>query len=253
MPVILRDWDEWLSAASRRGDETPTSSADRTRKPQKGGSVTTMITNEQLFKMGQMPAHWCRSAKRLRDAAESIFESEQPHELPYLRAHAEAERKARALACVADNRIGEAEIEYVPPNYVPGQLLYAYALENVFKGLMVANKPELASEIELSSEIKSHNLVELAKRAAFDLTKDEQTLLRALTEIGEWAGRYPVAANLDKHSQRPLVNSHHLLDYGSQHVSLRRVFQRGLDELESKLESPSPVFGAIVVFGALTS
>jgi hypothetical protein len=202
---------------------------------------------EALFKAGQQPSAWLESAKRLRDAAEIIFEREQANEIPYFQAYQVASESALGIACAACDGTGSAEIQCEPPNYLPGQLLCAFAFENALKGLIVANQPSLMGETKINRAVKSHDLIELAKRADFAIGGQEPRILDALSQIGEWAGRYPVASSLDRHGPGgPLGDSHVLLDYGADHVTVRRVLMRAIDALEARLLKPIG-FGVVVV------
>jgi hypothetical protein len=120
---------------------------------------------KELFKSAQRPLAWLDSAMRLRDAAEPILAHELENEVSYLTAYADAEREATAEANKEGQDAGTAEIKAIPPNYPPAQLLYAYAIENILKGLMIANAPQLIDERELSKKLKSHKLIELAKKS----------------------------------------------------------------------------------------
>src|SRR5690348_13882869 len=95
--------------------------------------------SKEQFKAAQRPIAWLLSAERLRDAAEVICTHERAAEIPYFQAHTAAEKEAAAEACSDGNDAGVAEIKAMPPNYPPAQLLYAFAIENVLKGLIVAN------------------------------------------------------------------------------------------------------------------
>src|SRR5262249_2169433 len=141
---------------------------------------------------------------------------------------------------------GVAEIRAIPPNYPPAQLLYAYAIENALKGLIVANTPALIEERKLSDALKSHDLIKLAEKAAFAVHPQERPVLEALSELSIWAGRYPVALSRREHVGAPVPDE--LLDYGSAHPVMRRFFKRAREELEGRL--PRPIgsrFGALVV------
>jgi hypothetical protein len=201
---------------------------------------------KELFKSAQRPIAWLLSAERLRDAAEAILEHERPNEIPYFNAQADAEQEAVAEAYSDGKDAGVAEIKAVPPNYPPAQLLYAYAIENVLKGLAIANTPRLIEEWELNGELKSHNLIKLAEKADFTVHVQERPVLEALSQLSVWAGRYPVARTRREHVGTP--NSDELLDYGSAHPVMRGFFDRARKELESRL--PQPIgsrFGSLVV------
>ncbi len=111
------------------------------------------LTPQAIFKTAQNPSAWFLSGERLRNAAEIILKNEQAQEVPYFRAHEEAVQYAQAIAYSGTNQDGVAEIECQPPNYPPAQLLYAYAIENVLKGLIVANNPNVVNENRLSRQL----------------------------------------------------------------------------------------------------
>jgi len=201
---------------------------------------------EETFKAGQSPFGWLSSAERLQAAAEIILEREEAGAPAYFGALEAARREAVEKSYPSKDKTGVAEVSCEPPNYLPAQLLYAFALENVFKGIMVANDPTLANETKLSSELKSHELDRLAAKAGFALSSEEQVLLRTLSEIAIWAGRYPVASRLVDHTSPPMSDPHDLLNFGRQHPTLRLVFRKANATLASKIPHETARFGAVV-------
>ena len=186
-----------------------------------------------LYKAAQSPTSWLLSAERLRDAAEVILKHEVQFEIPYFQAHAVAEQEAVAAAYADGNNAGVAEIKATPPNYPAAQLLYAYAIENVLKGLIITAKPLLIGGRTLNNALKSHNLIKLAKEADFTVLLQEEPVLKALSELSVWAGRYPVAQHRREQIGKP--NSDELMDYGSRNPVMRLFFERARKELENKL------------------
>jgi hypothetical protein len=202
--------------------------------------------SKQRFQAAQRPVAWLFSAERLRDAAEAILKHELAAEIPYFRAHAAAEQEAIADAYTEGNEAGVAQIAAMPPNYPPAQLLYAFAIENVLKGLVVAKRPALIQEQELSGELATHDLVKLANKASFTVHVQERPVLEALSRLSVWAGRYPVARKRDGFDGSP--NADDLLDYGSAHPVMRMFFDRARNELESRLpQKVGSRFGTLVV------
>lgn len=201
---------------------------------------------EDTFKAGQSPFGWLSSAERLEAAAETILRHEEATAPAYFSALEAATREALGKSQSSKDGTGVAEVRCEPPNYLPAQLLYAFALENLFKGMMIANNPALANETKLNSELKSHALDELATKAGFALSQEEQLLLRALSEIAIWAGRYPVASRLVDHTSPPMSDPHDLLNFGRQHPMLRVIFQRAKAALASKIPHDVTRFGAVV-------
>ncbi len=125
--------------------------------------------------------------------------------------------------------------------------MYAYAIENVLKGLIVSKRPNLVQERELSGELATHNLTNLAEKAKLTIHAEERPVLEALSKLSAWAGRYPVALTQREFVATP--NADELLDYGSAHPIMRAFFERARKELESRLpRSTGSRFGCLVVF-----
>jgi hypothetical protein len=203
-------------------------------------------TSQSIYKASQAPAAWLLSAERLRDAAEAILRHEQQFEIPYFRAYDDATKLAVGIAYSEGNASGHAEIACPPPNYPPAQLLYAYAIENVLKGLIVANDPGLADGERLNRTLQSHDLAKLAQTASFEVHVQERPVLDALSELSVWAGRYPVAIRrTDNFGGR---TPDELLDWGSQNVTVKRFFERVAATLQGKTPVRRAMFGAVVVF-----
>jgi hypothetical protein len=193
------------------------------------------------FRAGQSPSSWLEWAERLRDAAEVIFVSEASKETQYLEAYAVAVDEARKGS-------GIAEVRSDPPNYLPGQMLCAFALENALKGLMVANDPSLMDDTKLNRLIVCHDLSALAKAANFALDGDEARVLQALTELGVWAGRYPTATSLAGHANiEPLSDPHVLLAFGADHTTMRGVLTRAIDALTRVVGPRQFRYGTVVI------
>jgi hypothetical protein len=200
---------------------------------------------ERLFKAGQQPASWLRSAGHLRDAAEAILEQELPAERTYSEARKIADEEADAESVRNDTGVGAADIKAIAPNYPPAQLLYAYAIENVLKGLIVLKRPDLIQEHELHGELKTHDLNKLAKNAKVTVDpQHERPVLEALTHLSKWAGRYPIAPGPSVDTPNPNV----WLDYGSAHPIMRTFFERAYKELESGVPEEISRFEKVFVF-----
>jgi hypothetical protein len=201
---------------------------------------------KQVFKAGQQPAAWFRSAGHLRDAAEMILEHELPAEIRYSEAHKIADEEALAVSVRDGTDAGVADIKAIAPNYPPAQLLYAYAIENVLKGLIVSKRPDLIKEHKLDDELKNHDLNELAEKA--EVTVDEQNerpVLQALSQLSIWAGRFPTAVN---RGDMGMPNPNALLGYGSAHPIMRAFFERAYKELESGVPEQISRFEKVLVF-----
>jgi len=203
------------------------------------------VFRRACFQAAQSPSNWLSCAKRLRDAAEVIFQSAASKEAEY--------RDAYAVAVAeASEGDGKAEIRCDPPNYLPGQVLCAFALENALKGLMIAGDPSLKDETKLNNLVSrnGHDLVDLAKKANFALRAEEARVLAALSALGEWAGRYPTATKLEKHtSLQPLCDPHELLGYGADHDAVRQILGRAINELSTAVGPQQDGYGTLVLIG----
>jgi hypothetical protein len=83
-------------------------------------------------------------------------------------------------------------------------MLTSYALENLFKALIVLRKrtdleKELREKPKLPSQIDGHDLYCFAQTCKFSpLDADDEELLRKLSRSATWYGRYPIPTKPDK-------------------------------------------------------
>ena len=205
-----------------------------------------------FYRLAQRPVAWLRTAERLRDAAELILLNQEPQEVAFFQDVDRAGIEAEAAAASSADRSGIADVLIDAPNYLPAQMLYAFALENALKGLMIEASPELVSDVAISGKVKGHDLIELAKRASFKLMEQEVTVLNALSELAMWAGRYPAATSLKQferngHSITMSGDPHSLLDYGSQHPIMRACAHRSIEQLASRVPDDERSRGVVAV------
>jgi hypothetical protein len=208
------------------------------------------ITPGTVFQAAQTPSAWLLSAERLSAAAEIIFCDQAAKEPAYAAAADSATQEAKAAAQAAADGTGHADIKCEEPNYVPGQMLYAFAIENALKGLAFVKHPNYANQSRLSRKLSTHNLTELAAEAGIVLTAEERPLLEKLSQLAEWAGRYPVALDLGRYrGNHPLGTvPESLLNWGAEHPKVRAFFTRAAEELRKALPKPPSRFGSIVAF-----
>lgn len=82
------------------------------------------------------------------------------------------------------------------------RLLYGLALENLLKGLLVAQGVDATSTGKLNKTLKSHNLVSLWTQAGLPITDQTEAVLKILRWSIE-TGRYPVAIKPDPDAPQP--------------------------------------------------
>jgi len=212
------------------------------------------MTPEENFKMAQNPVFWLINAERLQTAAEIILNDQVKQEIPYFKAVDEASELAQALAMDAPDGAGVVEIACDSPNYVPAQLLCAFAIENALKGLIVAKSPEIINERKIDAKLITHDFVALADAAGVGLFPQEIPVAKILSSIATWAGRYPVATKQHHHTDvYPFgPNSEALLDWGSQHPIMRRLVNRLIGELTKVIGKSPSRRGSVVSLHPIT-
>lgn len=119
----------------------------------------------------------------MQNAAERLIKAAQGLEPNYNEAYRVALQQLDAGA-------ETAEIQAETPRYLPGLLLYAYAIENLFKGLMAANNPEKLSESD-SNFFKGH-ISKVAEKSGVTVSEEQGKLIKRLEDIVMWMGRYPL-------------------------------------------------------------
>ncbi len=94
-----------------------------------------------------------------------------------------------------------------PPNIPPSDLhgpyfiLVSYALENLFKALIIRDRSdEISSQFvqtgRLPNLIHKHDLLELSKKANIKMDIKEEDILIRLSRQSKWKSRYPVPVEL---------------------------------------------------------
>jgi hypothetical protein len=82
-------------------------------------------------------------------------------------------------------------------------MLMGMAIENFLKGIIVKEEQvELDVKIKKLPEfLKSHRLIELAKKTGISFNKEEQMVLSKFTESIEFSGRYPIPIKNEKYHE----------------------------------------------------
>ena len=100
------------------------------------------------------------------------------------------------------------------------------ALENLFKGIIVRYEPNCIVNGIITKSLRTHDLLELAKRAGFASNGLDAFFLRVGTECVKWAGRYPCSTKPGE-SAPPVFSESDVIAY-------RSLFDRLADRFESK-------------------
>jgi hypothetical protein len=156
------------------------------------------------FRSAQAPLRWVYAARSLVDAATLVYHSAVDQKVRHDAAEQEAIRKASIIHDGKPTEVALVPIDSEEPRFLPAFLLYGYAVENLLKGLYVAKNPDAIGEDRLKVPAH-HDLCELAKEAGYTATVSELELMKKLTTITTWSGRYPVAKKVPKHAEGGLV------------------------------------------------
>ncbi len=138
---------------------------------------------EDQFVWLQRPLFWWKMARDLAESAEAI-----------LRSHDRTERdqkKGRRYRRMIMPGIWQGIMNRV--NYAPAYFLYALAIENALKGIVVGRDNSLISQKKLASIIKDtrHDLRRICRDGKIELPDSDLALLDKLTATIKWVGRYP--------------------------------------------------------------
>ncbi len=137
----------------------------------------------------QRPLFWWKKGRELAEAAEIILRSHNRT--------AKDQKEGRRYRRMIMPGIWQEVMQ--PISYEPANLLYALAIENALKGIVVGRDNSLISPKTLARIFKStrHNLRELGRVSGLHLSIPEQALLDKLTATIKWVGRYPTPLNED--------------------------------------------------------
>jgi hypothetical protein len=203
------------------------------------------------FETMQAPGFWFLTASKLAESAEVLVSHNESRSPEVLAAKSNALAQAKSTA-MRNNTVGVAKIDVPPLNYVPAFLLFGFALENLFKGILVKNDPTLISGTRLNGELNSHDLSILAKNAKVSLSASERKTCERLTAVVVWAGRYPAPTKPDTYNKLGLpqittpaelfLNAEEDLD------NIRAVVALATATLKNGLTPSLPTSDAIVVW-----
>jgi len=132
--------------------------------------------NKQLFVRDAMPGSWLSFAEELAQAAEVLW----------------AENGNGILLDSNTQLDGKFVVKKSPAHSRSYILLASLALENVLKGLLIASDARLISSGRLDKALKSHKLLELARKVdGLELSEDDKHILQVCQDAIPYWGRYP--------------------------------------------------------------
>ncbi|WP_103864809.1 hypothetical protein [Aquimarina sp. I32.4] len=131
---------------------------------------------EYTFAVDSLPINWLDYSEELKETAELIF-SDAGWEINRFPSTDKTIRLERAYF-----------------------LNYGFSIENLLKGLLIAENYELISNGKISPEISTkHDLVQLSEKVeSIDFNEKEIELLKTLSEAIPYWGRYPIPKKFTK-------------------------------------------------------
>ncbi len=144
------------------------------------------LNNWQAFVGNAMPDSWLNYAQELEEAAEALWAD-----------------SGNSMRIETGTQLDGSLVAIKKPSahlrsYI---LLAGLALENVLKGLIIAGDAKLISSGRLDKTLKSHKLLNLAKRVNLRFSKNEKHVLQVCQDAIPYWGRYPVP--LEYHGLQP--------------------------------------------------
>lgn len=158
-----------------------------------------MVKNQHVERLH--PTYWLGAARSLRYSADVLFEHERPF--------------AETLHAVAIGDLDRSQLTRWP-NHAGAQLLYAFAFENLLKGIVIAKNPEIRDpamwgitveeEKVLRAEREkrglaawmTHDMRKLVALSGISLPDHYVRLLWLFEGKAVWSGRYPTALSSPK-------------------------------------------------------
>lgn len=128
------------------------------------------------------PDYWYSYAEELAETADAIYERSKRRSIDYI------------------DKYGDRIVATKSRPFVsrPVLLLYGLSFENLIKGILISEHPELLEGGKLHKKLLGHDLVTLARRMETVPVNDEEvSLLALLSDVVPYHGRYPVPRSAD--------------------------------------------------------
>ena len=171
----------------------------------------------EQFKLGVLkPAIWVLEARRLRRSADIIFN-----------AYYSDLKKIES----GESPLDQFNLELCGC----ATLLYALALENAIKAVIIQNNPNFIENGKLKKwPSDGHDLILLSKSASLSIDKCDEDLLRRFSSFIRWAGRYPIPKDSNQMRLKQISVPGGFVPLPLQ-IAERPNFDRLLKKIESKI------------------
>ena len=148
------------------------------------GEELEKLNAKTIFVRDAMPDAWLNYADELMESAELLW-AQKDEGLRLEAESAEQESQTGITITPQPRKISSISRAYI--------LLAGFALENVIKGLLVAQNPAHINQGRLSSDLRSHDLLGLASKVeGLSFSKKEQRVCQIVKDAIPYWGRYPI-------------------------------------------------------------
>jgi len=132
---------------------------------------------KQLFVRDALPVAWLEYAEELEQASEALWAD-----------------SGNGIVIQAETQLDGSTLSKKSSVHSRSYILLAsLALENVLKGLIIANDAKLINSGRLDKSLKSHKLIDLAERVeGLVFSKNEIYILQTCQDAIPYWGRYPI-------------------------------------------------------------
>ena len=179
-------------------------SAIELKKAQKANRVTVGRTSPEEFRKlfeqsAGDPEDWLALAEGLKLAAEIL--------LPAFDKQFDEVRKKGTPYGIIMKGVGAVGVYSLPQVYL---LLAGYAIEDLLKGILIAQDPSRVKDGKLLGwGGKEHDLIGLCELADIEMNDATAELFKRLSVFIQWGGRYPTPKISEKMPPRPLYEGGH--------------------------------------------
>lgn len=139
--------------------------------------MSSKIKSQQQFVEKAAPEYWYSYAHELADTADFVYQKQKASWIAYEETDVEGVTSCRGRPAISR----------------PVLLMYGLSLENLIKGILVSEKPDLLNGGQLHKSLLSHDLRKLIGNvSAIKVSDADMKLLSLLSDVVPYYGRYPV-------------------------------------------------------------
>lgn len=122
-------------------------------------------------------------------------------------------------------------------------LLAAYSMENLFKALLLIERPEMQDEEKIDKNLFTHDLVKLAQESSnVELSEYEKEILTTISKSSVYWSRYPIPRHFSDVGDRIYIDEKFVEGYKKMYKRIRdkitQITENGYDGGKGRNRSP---------------